>query len=97
MRTIGQKQTVVFARNLPFRLLFRSDNCTSEQGATLPHGESVVEQLQEASDFSDEYLAASREAIDEPGSKNALLATPRQIAEAQGWLSPDHSRATQRR
>jgi len=44
----------------------------------------MVELLQEDPAFADEYLAASLEAIDEPGGREALLRALRQVAEAQG-------------
>lgn len=52
--------------------------------ASRPHDEAVIELLREDPAFADEYLAASLEAIDEPGGKEALLAALRQVAEAQG-------------
>ena len=48
--------------------------------ASRPHDEAVVELLREDPAFADEYLAASMEAIDEPGGQEAL----RHVAEAQG-------------
>lgn len=55
--------------------------------ASRPHDEAVVELLREDPAFADEYLAASLEAIDEPGGKEALLAALRQVAEAQGMAT----------
>jgi probable addiction module antidote protein len=52
--------------------------------ASRPHGEAVVEILREDPAFADEYLAASLEAIDESGGREALLMALRQVAEAQG-------------
>ncbi len=44
----------------------------------------MVELLREDPTFADEYLAASLEAIDEPGGREALLMALRQVAQAQG-------------
>lgn len=55
--------------------------------ASRPHDEAVIELLREDPAFADEYLAASLEAIDEPGGKEALLAALRQVAEAQGMAT----------
>jgi len=44
----------------------------------------MVEVLREDAAFADEYLAASLEAIDEPGGREALLMALRQVAQAQG-------------
>ena len=52
--------------------------------ASRPHDEAVVELLREDPAFADEYLAASMEAIDEPGGQEALLQALRHVAEAQG-------------
>ena len=49
-----------------------------------PHEEVKVELLREDAAFADEYLAASLEAIDEPGGREALLMALRQVAKAQG-------------
>lgn len=55
--------------------------------ASRPHDEAVIEMLRDDPAFADEYLAASLEAIDEPGGKEALLAALRQVAEAQGMAT----------
>lgn len=55
--------------------------------ASRPHNEAVIELLREDPAFADEYLAASMEAIDEPGGREALLAALRQVAEAQGMAT----------
>lgn len=55
--------------------------------ASRPHNEAVIELLREDPAFADEYLAASLEAIDEPGGREALLAALRQVAEAQGMAT----------
>lgn len=52
--------------------------------ASRPHDETMVELLREDAGFADEYLAASLEAIDEPGGREALLMALRQVAQAQG-------------
>jgi probable addiction module antidote protein len=52
--------------------------------ASRPHDETMVEVLREDAAFADEYLAASLEAIDEPGGREALLMALRQVAQAQG-------------
>lgn len=52
--------------------------------ASRPHNEAMVELLREDPAFADEYLAASLEAIDEPGGHEALLVALRQVAQAQG-------------
>lgn len=52
--------------------------------ASRPHDETMVELLREDAAFADEYLAASLEAIDEPGGREALLMALRQVAQAQG-------------
>ncbi|PIX97512.1 MAG: putative addiction module antidote protein [Hydrogenophilales bacterium CG_4_9_14_3_um_filter_63_34] len=52
--------------------------------ASRPHDETRVELLREDASFADEYLAASLEAIDEPGGREALLMALRQVAQAQG-------------
>ena len=52
--------------------------------ASRPHDEAMVELLREEASFADEYLAASLEAIDEPGGREALLMALRQVAQAQG-------------
>lgn len=52
--------------------------------ASRPHDEAMVELLREDPAFADEYLAASLEAIDEPGGREALLMALRQVAQAQG-------------
>jgi probable addiction module antidote protein len=52
--------------------------------ASRPHDEAVVELLREDPAFADEYLAASMEAIDEPGGQEALLQALRHVAETQG-------------
>ena len=55
--------------------------------ASRPHDEAVIELLREDPAFADEYLAASLEAIDEQGGKEALLSALRQVAEAQGMAT----------
>lgn len=55
--------------------------------ASRPHDDAVIEMLREDPAFADEYLAASLEAIDEPGGREALLAALRQVAEAQGMAT----------
>ena len=55
--------------------------------ASRPHDEAVIEMLRDDPAFADEYLAASLEAIDEPGGKEALLSALRQVAEAQGMAT----------
>lgn len=55
--------------------------------ASRPHNEAVIELLREDPAFADEYLAASLEAIDEQGGREALLAALRQVAEAQGMAT----------
>lgn len=52
--------------------------------ASRPHDETMVELLREDPAFADEYLAASLEAVDEPGGQEALLMALRQVAQAQG-------------
>jgi len=52
--------------------------------ASRPHDEAVVELLREDPAFADEYLAASMEAIDEPGGQEALLQALRHVAERAG-------------
>jgi len=52
--------------------------------ASRPHEDVMVELLREDAAFADEYLAASLEAIDEPGGREALLMALRQVAQAQG-------------
>ena len=52
-----------------------------------PHDEAVVELLRADPAFPDEYLAASLEAIEEPGGREALLMALRQVAEAQGMAA----------
>jgi len=52
--------------------------------ASRPHDEAMVELLREDASFADEYLAASLEAIGEPGGREALLMALRQVAQAQG-------------
>jgi probable addiction module antidote protein len=52
--------------------------------ASIPHDETMVELLREDPTFADEYLAASLEALDEPGGQEALLMALRQVAQAQG-------------
>jgi probable addiction module antidote protein len=52
--------------------------------ASRPHDETMVELLREDASFADEYLAASLEAIDEPGGREALLMALRQVAQSQG-------------
>lgn len=47
----------------------------------------MIELLREDPAFADEYLAASLEAIDEQGGKEALLSALRQVAEAQGMAT----------
>lgn len=49
-----------------------------------PHDDAMVELLRQDAAFADEYLAASLEAIDEPGGREALLMALRQVAQAQG-------------
>lgn len=55
--------------------------------ASIGHDDAVVEMLRENSVLADEYLAASLEAIDEPGGREALLRALRQVAEAQGMAA----------
>ena len=55
--------------------------------ASRPHDEAVVELLREDPAFANEYLAASLEAIEEPGGREALLMALRQVAEAQGMAA----------
>ena len=55
--------------------------------ASRPHNEAVIELLRENPAFADEYLAASLEAIDEQGGREALLTALRQVAEAQGMAT----------
>ncbi len=55
--------------------------------ASRPHNEAVIELLREDPAFADEYLAASLEAIDEQGGREALLTALRQVAEAQGMAT----------
>ena len=55
--------------------------------ASRPHDEAMVELLREDPDFADEYLAASLDALDEPGGREALLMALRQVAKAQGMDS----------
>jgi len=52
--------------------------------ASRPHDDTIIELLREDASFADEYLAASLEAIDEPGGQQALLSALRQVAQAQG-------------
>jgi probable addiction module antidote protein len=52
--------------------------------ASRPHDETMVELLREDAAFADEYLAASLDAMDEPGGREALLMALRQVAQAQG-------------
>jgi probable addiction module antidote protein len=52
--------------------------------ASRPHDETMVELLREDAAFADEYLAASLEAMDEPGGRESLLMALRQVAQAQG-------------
>jgi probable addiction module antidote protein len=52
--------------------------------ASRPHDETMVELLRDDPAFADEYLAASLEAINEPGGQEALLMALRQVAQAQG-------------
>lgn len=52
--------------------------------ASRPHDETMVDLLREDPALADEYLAASMEAIDEPGGQEALLQALRHVAEAQG-------------
>lgn len=52
--------------------------------ASRSHDETMVELLREDAAFADEYLAASLEAIDEPGGREALLMALRQVAQVQG-------------
>ena len=44
--------------------------------ASRPHDEAIVELLRADPVFPDEYLAASLEAIEEPGGREALLCGP---------------------
>jgi hypothetical protein len=46
----------------------------------------MVELLREDPGFADEYLAASLDALDEPGGREALLMALRQVAKAEGKL-----------
>lgn len=55
--------------------------------ASRPHDEAMVELLREDPDFADDYLAASLDALDEPGGREALLMALRQVAKAQGMDS----------
>ena len=55
--------------------------------ASRPHNEAVIELLREDPAFADEYLAASLEAIDEQGGREALLTALRHVAEAQGMAT----------
>jgi probable addiction module antidote protein len=52
--------------------------------ASRPHDDAMVELLREDAAFAEEYLAASLEAIDEEGGREALLMALRQVAQAQG-------------
>jgi probable addiction module antidote protein len=52
--------------------------------ASRPHDDAMVELLREDATFADEYLAASLDAIDESGGREALLMALRQVAQAQG-------------
>lgn len=52
-----------------------------------PHDDAMVELLRGDPDFADEYLAASLDALDEPGGREALLMALRQVAKAQGMDS----------
>lgn len=52
--------------------------------ASRPHDDAMVELLRDDAAFADEYLAASLESLDEPGGREALLITLRQVAQAQG-------------
>ena len=52
--------------------------------STRPHDDAMVELLREDAAFAEEYLAASLEAIDEPGGREAQLMALRQVAQAQG-------------
>lgn len=51
--------------------------------ASCSHNETLIELLREDPALANEYLAASLEAIDEPGGQEALLSALRQIALAQ--------------
>lgn len=52
--------------------------------ASRPHDETMVELLRDDPAFADEYLAASLDALAEPGGQEALLMALRQMAQAQG-------------
>ncbi|NVD97009.1 addiction module antidote protein [Massilia sp. BJB1822] len=49
-----------------------------------PHDEIVVELLREDPELADAYLAAALDEVSLDGGRQALLATLRQVAEAQG-------------
>lgn len=51
--------------------------------ADRPHNEAMLELLHEDPGFADEYLAASIEALDEPGGHEAMLMALRHVARAQ--------------
>ncbi len=52
--------------------------------AARPNDDAVVELLREDPGFSNEYLATALEEAEEPGGRQALLRTLRQIGQAQG-------------
>jgi probable addiction module antidote protein len=52
--------------------------------ASRPHDEAMVELLRADPGFADDYLAASLDALDEIGGREALLMALRQVAKAQG-------------
>lgn len=51
--------------------------------ASRPHAEAVIELLREDPAFSDEYLRAAMEQVDQEGGSEALLSALRHVAEAQ--------------
>jgi probable addiction module antidote protein len=55
--------------------------------ASRPHDDTLIELLREDPALANDYLAASLEAIDEPGGQEALLSALRQVAQAQGMDS----------
>lgn len=51
------------------------------------HDNAVIELLREDLAFTDEYLSAALDEINQPGGREALLAALRHVAEAQGMAT----------